>query len=216
ASTDVENDADCGIARAVGSQISSASSSLLGTVAYISPEVVTRCHSDERSDLYSLGVVLCEMLTGRQPFVGEQPVHIAVQHVHEDIPAPSTLVSGIPRELDSLVTWAAARVAEQPPASATGLPRAGRGLSAARPAALARDLRCGARRRAAPRLRDRAAARRARAARAAAGRSARCPARGARGHGYRGRAPDDHLAGRCRLRARARAPRLPRRAAGRR
>src|SRR5699024_8085494 len=116
--SDVVKVADFGLARAVGSQNSSASASLLGTVAYISPEVVTRGHSDERSDLYSLGVVLFEMLTGRQPFVGEQPVHIAFQHVHEDIPAPSTLVSGVPRQLDSLVTWAAARPVEQRPATA--------------------------------------------------------------------------------------------------
>ena len=128
--------ADFGLARAIGSNNSSASATLLGTVAYISPEVVTRGHADERSDLYSLGVVLFEMLTGRQPFVGEQPVHIAFQHVHEDIPAPSTLVSGIPRELDSLVTWAAARVVEQRPASATELLRAVRELSATLPAAV--------------------------------------------------------------------------------
>ncbi|QNN83525.1 Stk1 family PASTA domain-containing Ser/Thr kinase [Brachybacterium sp. Z12] len=121
--------ADFGLARAIGSNNSSASATLLGTVAYISPEVVTRGHADERSDLYSLGVVLFEMLTGRQPFLGEQPVHVAFQHVHEDIPAPSTLVSGIPRELDSLVTWAAARRVEQRPASATDLLRAVQELS---------------------------------------------------------------------------------------
>src|SRR5699024_9510174 len=78
-----------GLPRATGSHHSSASAALLGTVAYISPEVVTRGHADERSDLCSLGIVLFEMLTGRQPFRGEQPVHIAFQHVHEDIPAPS-------------------------------------------------------------------------------------------------------------------------------
>ncbi|HEX7350815.1 PASTA domain-containing protein [Brachybacterium sp.] len=116
--------ADFGLARATGSNNSSASAALLGTVAYISPEVVTRGHADERSDLYSLGIVLFEMLTGRQPFLGEQPVHIAFQHVHEDIPAPSALVSGIPRELDSLVTWAAARPVEQRPATAADLLRA--------------------------------------------------------------------------------------------
>ena len=125
--------ADFGLAHAIGANNSSASASLLGTVAYISPEVVTRGHSDERSDLYSLGVVLFEMLTGRQPFVGDQPVHIAFQHVHEDIPAPSTLVTGIPRELDSLVTWAAARTVEHRPASATDLLRAVQELSATLP-----------------------------------------------------------------------------------
>lgn len=128
--------ADFGLARATGSNNSSASAALLGTVAYISPEVVTRGHADERSDLYSLGIVLFEMLTGRQPFRGEQPVHIAFQHVHEDIPAPSSLVTGVPRELDSLVTWAAARQVEQRPATAADLLRVVRELAATLPAAV--------------------------------------------------------------------------------
>ncbi|WP_114856339.1 Stk1 family PASTA domain-containing Ser/Thr kinase [Brachybacterium sp. YJGR34] len=125
--------ADFGLARAIGTNSSSASATLLGTVAYISPEHVTRGHADERSDLYSLGVVLFEMLTGRQPFLGDQPVHIAFQHVHEDIPAPSTLVSGIPRELDSLVTWSAARPVGQRPGTAADMLRAVRELSATLP-----------------------------------------------------------------------------------
>jgi len=128
--------ADFGLARAIGANNSSTGAALLGTVAYISPEVVTRGEADERSDLYSLGVVLFEMLTGRQPFRGEQPVHIAFQHVHEDIPAPSTLVSGIPRSLDSLITWACARGVEQRPASAADLLKAVRELLRTLPAAV--------------------------------------------------------------------------------
>jgi serine/threonine-protein kinase len=128
--------ADFGLARAIGANNSSTGAALLGTVAYISPEVVTRGEADERSDLYSLGVVLFEMLTGRQPFRGDQPVHIAFQHVHEDIPAPSTLVSGIPRELDSLITWACARTVTQRPATAADLLRAVRDLSATLPPAV--------------------------------------------------------------------------------
>lgn len=120
--------ADFGLARAVGTAQSSASATLLGTVAYISPEVVTRGHCDERSDLYSLGVMVFEMLTGLQPFRGEQPVHIAFQHVHEDIPAPSSLATAIPSALDSLVTWAAARNVQQRPATAGDLLRAVREL----------------------------------------------------------------------------------------
>ncbi|MCL6423469.1 Stk1 family PASTA domain-containing Ser/Thr kinase [Brachybacterium sp. JHP9] len=110
--------ADFGLARAIGSANSSASGTLLGTVAYISPEVVTRGHCDARSDLYSLAVVLYEMLAGRQPYLGEQPVHVAFQHVHEDIPAASALVATVPKEVDSLITWAASRDPEQRPRSA--------------------------------------------------------------------------------------------------
>lgn len=128
--------ADFGLARAIGTSNSSASTMLLGTVAYISPEVVTRGYSDERSDLYSLGVVLFEMLTGRQPYTGEQPVHVAFQHVHDDIPAPSTLVHGVPRELDSLVTWSAARSVQQRPANAQELLRAVRELQERLPRAV--------------------------------------------------------------------------------
>lgn len=120
--------ADFGLARAVGTAHSSASATLLGTVAYISPEVVTRGHCDERSDLYSLGIMVFEMLTGLQPFRGEQPVHIAFQHVHEDIPAPSSLSTSIPAALDSLVTWAAARTVQQRPASAEDMLRSVREL----------------------------------------------------------------------------------------
>lgn len=126
--------ADFGLARAIGTSNSSTSATLLGTVAYISPEVVTRGHCDERSDLYSLGVVIHEMLTGAQPFTGEQPVHIAFQHVHEDIPAPSASADGIPPGLDSLVTWACARRPEQRPRSARELLAAVRELRDALPA----------------------------------------------------------------------------------
>lgn len=128
--------ADFGLARAIGTTNSSASATLLGTVAYISPEVVTRGQMDERSDLYSLGVVLFEMLTGGQPFTGDQPVHIAFQHVHEDIPAPSGRVQGVPTELDSLITWASARTVSQRPASAAELLHAVKDLRSSLPAAV--------------------------------------------------------------------------------
>ncbi|UQN30949.1 Stk1 family PASTA domain-containing Ser/Thr kinase [Brachybacterium kimchii] len=128
--------ADFGLARAIGTANTSASSTLLGTVAYISPEVVTRGHCDARSDLYSLGVVLYEMLTGIQPYTGEQAVHIAFQHVHEDMPAPSARVSTVPREVDSLVTWACARDPQHRPRGAGDLLAGVRDLLRTLPAAV--------------------------------------------------------------------------------
>ena len=110
--------ADFGLARVVGAATASNTGTLLGTVAYVSPEVVTRGLCDERSDLYSLGILFYEMLTGTQPFRGEQAVHVAFQHVHEDVPAPSARTSTVPPELDALVTWLAARRPSSRPASA--------------------------------------------------------------------------------------------------
>lgn len=110
--------ADFGLARAVGTASSSATGTLLGTVAYVSPEVVTRGVADARSDLYSWGIMMFEMLTGRTPFHGDSPVHIAYMHAHEDIPAPSTFFPGMPASIDALVTWAAARLPSSRPSRA--------------------------------------------------------------------------------------------------
>lgn len=110
--------ADFGLARAVGSATTSATGTLLGTVAYVSPEVVTRGVSDARSDLYSWGIMMFEMLVGRTPFQGDSAVHIAYQHAHEDIPAPSQFASGIPASVDSIITWAASRLPASRPTRA--------------------------------------------------------------------------------------------------
>lgn len=110
--------ADFGLARVIGAATASNTGTLLGTVAYVSPEVVTRGLCDERSDLYSLGILLYEMLTGMQPFRGEQAVHVAFQHVHEDVPAPSARTATVPPPVDALVTWLAARRPASRPASA--------------------------------------------------------------------------------------------------
>ncbi|KDS92749.1 hypothetical protein DHOM_09475 [Dermabacter hominis 1368] len=110
--------ADFGLARAVGSATTSATGTLLGTVAYVSPEVVTRGVSDARSDLYSWGIMMFEMLVGRTPFQGDSAVHIAYQHAHEDIPAPSQFAPGIPASVDSIITWAASRLPASRPTRA--------------------------------------------------------------------------------------------------
>ncbi len=99
---------DFGLARAVSANTTTGQA-LLGTIAYLSPELVTRGIADARSDLYAFGIMLFEMLTGKQPYTGEQPMQIAYQHAHSDVPAPSTLAPEIPEEFDRLVQWTTGR-----------------------------------------------------------------------------------------------------------
>ena len=100
--------ADFGLARAVEASADDAGQ-LMATVAYVAPELVTDGHADARTDVYSAGIVLFEMLTGRVPYDGDQPVEVAWQHVDRDVPAPSTLVPGLPPVLDDLVARATRR-----------------------------------------------------------------------------------------------------------
>ncbi|MGH3472156.1 MAG: protein kinase domain-containing protein, partial [Nocardioidaceae bacterium] len=97
--------ADFGLARAITSATAATATGgvLMGTVSYLPPELVTDGTADARSDVYSLGVLLFEMLTGTKPHSGESPIQIAYKHVHDDVPAPSSLVTGIPPYLDALV-----------------------------------------------------------------------------------------------------------------
>ena len=74
---------------------------LLGTVAYLSPEQVERGIADARSDVYAAGLLLFEMLTGTKAFTGDTPIHVAYQHVHGTVPAPSSRVPTVPAELDA-------------------------------------------------------------------------------------------------------------------
>jgi beta-lactam-binding protein with PASTA domain/tRNA A-37 threonylcarbamoyl transferase component Bud32 len=94
--------ADFGLARAVEASTDE-SGKLMATVAYVAPELVAEGHSDARTDVYSAGIVLFEMLTGRVPFDGDEPVDVAWQHVDNDVPKPSALVRGLPSVLDDLV-----------------------------------------------------------------------------------------------------------------
>ncbi|MFM6971502.1 MAG: Stk1 family PASTA domain-containing Ser/Thr kinase, partial [Rhodoluna sp.] len=110
---------DFGLARAINNHTSTGS--LVGTVAYLSPELVLRGVADARSDVYAAGIILFEMLTGRQPFVGEQAVQIAYQHANENVPAPSKFNPAVPPLLDELVLWATAREASHRPADAAEL-----------------------------------------------------------------------------------------------
>jgi eukaryotic-like serine/threonine-protein kinase len=111
---------DFGLARAATSHTASGQA-LLGTIAYLSPELVTRGIADTRSDVYAVGIMMYEMLVGEQPFRGEQPVQIAYQHANDSVPAPSLKNPEVPAALDDLVLWATSRDAEQRPRDARAL-----------------------------------------------------------------------------------------------
>lgn len=100
--------ADFGLARAVEASADD-SGRLMATVAYVAPELVTDGHADARTDVYSAGIVLFEMLTGRVPYDGDEPVDVAWQHVDNDVPKPSGVVRGLPPVLDDLVARATRR-----------------------------------------------------------------------------------------------------------
>lgn len=93
---------DFGIAK-VASSSTIKSSSTMGSVHYISPEQARGGYSDARSDLYSLGITIFEMLTGTVPFDGDSTVAVAVQHIQDEIPAPSTVTDDIPLSIDRIV-----------------------------------------------------------------------------------------------------------------
>ncbi|WP_029088707.1 Stk1 family PASTA domain-containing Ser/Thr kinase [Brevibacterium album] len=111
--------ADFGLARAVSS--ATTTKTLMGTVGYVAPELVTRTGADARTDLYTVGIMLYEMLTGEQPYTDDVPIRVAYRHVHDDVPAPSGLVPGLSPRLDALVLWATARDPEERPQSSTAL-----------------------------------------------------------------------------------------------
>ena len=111
---------DFGLARAATANTATGNA-LLGTIAYLSPELVTRGVADARSDIYAVGIMLYEMLAGEQPFKGEQAFQIAHQHANDTVPTPSTKNNKVPAELDELVLWATARDPDQRPRDARAM-----------------------------------------------------------------------------------------------
>ncbi|WP_426999130.1 Stk1 family PASTA domain-containing Ser/Thr kinase [Pseudarthrobacter sp. N5] len=110
---------DFGLARAVTT--STSTGALIGTVAYLSPELVLGKQADARSDIYSAGIMLYEMITGKQPFDGEVPIQVAYQHVNSTVTAPSAEVPGLATELDELVQWCTANDPENRPVDGDAL-----------------------------------------------------------------------------------------------
>jgi serine/threonine-protein kinase len=112
--------ADFGLARAINSetQHTAPGGVLIGTVSYLSPELVVNGKADARADVYAAGVLLYEMLTGHKPHQADNPIQVAYKHVHEDIPAPSASTRGIPAYVDALVARATARDTAYRPADA--------------------------------------------------------------------------------------------------
>lgn len=104
---------DFGLARSLGAAATSEGNEVLGTVQYISPEQARGERATPASDIYALGVVLYEMLTGRLPFTGEIPVAIALRHIQEDPVRPSRINPRVPPTVDGFVLRAMAKDARQ-------------------------------------------------------------------------------------------------------
>ncbi len=111
--------ADFGLARAAAAASRTKTGMIIGTAAYLAPEQVSRSSSDARTDVYAAGIMLFELLTGQQPHSGGSPLDIAYKHVNDAVPAPSSLVSGLPPALDALVALATCRDPDRRPADAS-------------------------------------------------------------------------------------------------
>jgi serine/threonine-protein kinase len=109
---------DLGLARAFADARSTRAGAVTGTVQYLAPEQIRGEPADPRSDLYALGIVTFELLTGRLPFTGETPMSIAYKHLSDTVPAPSGFADGVPPDLDAFVAAAVDKDRELRPESA--------------------------------------------------------------------------------------------------
>ena len=113
--------ADFGLAKGplLGGTMTAESSVILGSVSYLSPEQVQRGIADSRSDIYSIGITAFELFTGKKPFEGEAPIQIAYMHVNNRVPKISSIVAGIPEQLDDLIYRATSSNPDERPRDAT-------------------------------------------------------------------------------------------------
>jgi serine/threonine-protein kinase len=101
--------ADFGLVRAVAEAGITSTSVILGTAAYLSPEQVGTGNAGPRSDVYAVGVLTYELLTGVTPFTGDTALAVAYQRMDNDVPPPSRVITGVPRRFDEFVLCATAR-----------------------------------------------------------------------------------------------------------
>jgi serine/threonine protein kinase, bacterial len=113
--------ADFGLVRAVAEAKITSTSVILGTAAYLSPEQVATGDAGPRSDVYAVGVLAYELLTGATPFTGDSALAVAYQRMDNDVAPPSTVIAGVPSQFDELVLRATARDPAQRYADATDM-----------------------------------------------------------------------------------------------
>jgi serine/threonine-protein kinase len=102
--------ADFGLVRAVAEAKITSTSVILGTAAYLSPEQVSSGDAGPRSDVYAVGILAYELLTGQTPFTGDNALAVAYQRMDHDVPPPSAAIAGVPTQFDDFVGCATARV----------------------------------------------------------------------------------------------------------
>lgn len=104
---------DFGIARAATGSTVTNSGNVIGSVHYFSPEQARGGYTDEKSDLYSLGIVMYEMVTGKVPFEGESPISVALKHLQEPVTPPGQLVEDLPTGLEQIIVKAVQKEADK-------------------------------------------------------------------------------------------------------